>query len=376
MPQNKRCYYEVIGCNRDASADELRKAYKQKALKYHPDRNPGDGTAEAKFKELNEAYQVLSDEEKRRIYDQYGHAGVNGGAGGFDGGFTGEVFSTMQDLFSDMFGAARGGRQQQQRPQRGADLRVQIRLTFRQAAFGCKREVTVRGPMPCADCGATGAKPGTKPEACEQCRGVGQVTQARGFVMFTSACPHCRGRGQVVRAVCGACQGQGLVERPRKVMVTFPAGVDAGQRLRVVGHGVPGSGAGATSGDLFVEIEIEEDARFERDGADVVTRAHVSMTEAALGGEIGVPGLEEKTLRVTIPSGSQWGDIVVMRGEGVPKIDGSGRGALKVVLKIDVPTVLSKRARELLRALDEELRTDHDYMLSLAAMNDGERAAK
>jgi len=380
MPESKRDYYEVIGCKRDATADELRKAYKQKALKYHPDRNPGDGTAEAKFKELNEAYQVLSDDEKRRIYDQFGHAGMDGG--GFPGGagFSGaDVFSTMQDLFSDMFGGGRSGghgAQRQPTAHRGADLRVQVRLTFLQAVFGCKREVTVRGPTPCADCAGTGAKAGTKPVACTMCRGAGQVTQARGFVMFSSACPSCRGRGQVIAAACMTCRGQGMVEKPRKVMITFPAGIDGGQRLRVTGHGMPG-GPGAPAGDLFVEIEVEEDPRFERDGADVKTSVHVSMTMAALGGDLSVPGLrdDEAAIPVTIAPGAQWGEIITVKGKGIPRMDGSGRGALRVVLQVDVPTVLSKRARELMHLLDQELRTDHDYMLSMA-MNDGDRAAK
>jgi molecular chaperone DnaJ len=353
---SKRDYYEVLGVGRESSGDELRKAYKREALKFHPDRNPGDPTAEAKFKEVNEAYQVLGDEQKRHVYDQFGHAGLDGSAGGFDGGI-GDVFSHMQDLFSEMFaggGIGGFGRQQQRR---GGDLRVQIRLTLQQAAFGCKREVNVRAPVQCAECGGTGARAGTKPETCTQCRGSGQVSSNRGFVMFTSTCPRCQGHGVVVKHHCASCAGHGVVEKARKVMVTFPAGIDSGQRLRVPGQGMPGP-RGTPPGDLYVEIEVEEDERFERDGADLVTRVHVSMTDAALGAELEVPGLDEARPPhpLTIPPGTQSGAVFTLKGDGIPRLDGRGRGSLVVVIQVDVPTALSERARELLTALDEELR--------------------
>jgi molecular chaperone DnaJ len=356
---NKRCYYETLGCAREASADELRKAYKREALKFHPDRNPGDPTAESKFKEVNEAYQVLSDDEKRRVYDQFGHAGLEGGAGpGFDGGI-GDVFAHMQDLFSEMFSGGGFGQPRGQR--RGSDLRVQVRLTLKQAAFGCKREVMVRAPARCADCSGSGAKPGTKPETCPQCRGAGHVSNARGFVMFTSSCPRCQGQGAIIKQHCPTCQGHGVVEKPRKVMVTFPPGIDSGQRLRVPGQGLPAPGPSGQSGDLYVEVDVEEDNRFERDGADIITRVHIPMTDAALGAEVEVPGLEEDdeaTHPLTIPAGTQSGAIFTMKGHGVPRLDGRGRGSLQVIVQVDVPTVLSDRARELLEQLDEELRQD------------------
>ena len=356
---NKRCYYEILGSAREATPEELRKSYKREAMRFHPDRNPGDPAAEGKFKEVNEAYQVLSDEEKRRIYDQFGHAGLQGG-GGFDGGI-GDVFAHMQDLFSEMFtGGGAGGFGQQRGQRRGADLRVQVRLTLRQAAFGCKREVTVRAPTRCTDCNGTGAKAGTKPETCPQCRGAGQVSNARGFVMFTSTCGRCQGQGAVVKAHCATCQGHGAVEKPRKVMVTFPAGIDAGQRLRVPGQGMPWPGGSAAAGDLYVEVDVDEDPRFERDGADVVTRVHVSLTEAALGAEVQVPGLEEEEVMhpLAIPGGTQSGAVFTMKGQGVPRLDGRGRGSLMVLIQVDVPTALSERAKELLEALDAELRAD------------------
>src|ERR1700733_204357 len=300
MP-SKREYYEVL-C---VSSEDLRRAYKREAMKHHPDRNPGDASSEAKFKEVNEAYQVLSDEQKRRIYDQFGHAGLDGSMGGGEG--IGDVFSHMQDLFAEMFsgGIGFGGNA---RPRRGSDMRVQTRLSLREAAFGCKREGPLRFPAACTDCGGSGAKAGSKPESCPQCRGSGQVSNARGFVMFTSTCPRCRGAGRVVKQPCPARAGHGAVERARKVTVTFPAGIDSGQRLRVPGQGMPGP-SNSPAGDLYVEIDVEDDARFERDGADLVTRVNIALTDAVLGAEIRVPSLEaddeEATLPVVVPPGTQ-----------------------------------------------------------------------
>ncbi len=371
MSSTKRDYYEVLGCAREATGDELRKAYKREALKYHPDRNQGDPSAEGKFREASEAYQILSDEQKRHVYDQFGHAGLEGGGGGFDGGI-GDVFAHMQDLFSEMFsgGIGFGGVRGQQR--RGGDLRVQIRLTLQQAAFGCKREVNVRAPTQCTDCGGSGARAGTKPETCTQCRGAGQVSNARGFVMFTSTCPRCAGHGVVIKHQCTSCAGHGVVERARKVTVTFPAGIDAGQRLRVPGQGMPGP-ANSQAGDLYVEIEVEEDPRFERDGADLVTRVHVSVTDAALGADIQVPGLDDAqpAHELTIPGGTQSGAVFTLKGVGVPRLDGRGRGSLVVVIQVDVPTVLTERARELLEALDDELRADPSQTSHRRAVGEG-----
>jgi molecular chaperone DnaJ len=360
---SKRCYYEVLAVAREASADEIRRAYKQLALKHHPDRNQGDHTAEAQFKEVNEAYQVLQDEEKRRLYDQFGHAAFDGSLqqGGFPGGGAGDVFSHMQDLFSEMFsggGGGFGGRQ----PRRGGDLRVQQRLTLEEAAFGVKKELVVHAPARCGDCGGTGAKAGTKPETCPHCRGAGHVSNARGFVMFTATCPKCQGQGVVIKHACRSCEGHGVVERPRKVVVAFPAGVDAGQRLRVPGQGLPGPN-GAQAGDLYVELDVEEDSRFERDGADLVTRVHVSFTDAALGADIEVPAIEQgqpdKKVAVVLPPGTQPGAVITLKGHGIPRLDGRGRGSIVVVVQVEVPKALSGRARELLAELDAELRGAH-----------------
>ena len=344
----KRCYYEVLGSPREASAEEIRKAYKREALKHHPDRNQGDPKSEATFKEVNEAYQVLSDADKRQVYDQFGHAGLEGGGGGAGG----DVFSHMQDLFSEMFSGGFG----QARTRRGGDLRVQQRLKFKEAAFGCKREVVVHAPTRCDDCSGTGAKPGTKPEPCGQCRGTGQVSNARGFVMFTTTCTRCRGHGAVIKHACKTCDGHGLVEKPRKVTVTFPAGIDAGQRLRVTGQGMPGP-SGAPSGDLYVDVDVEDDPRFERDGADIVSRIHVSFVDAAKGALVQVPSIEEdgRTLPLEVPGGTQPGAVFTLKGQGIPRLDGRGRGALVVVVKVDVPLQLSARAKELLSELEREL---------------------
>ena len=358
----KRDYYEVLGVARGASAEEVRKAYKREALKHHPDRNPGDAEAEHKFKACNEAYQVLSDDEKRRIYDQFGHAGLEGG-GGFDG--VGDVFSHMQDLFAEMFSGGGfggfgggGGRRQQ----RGGDLRMQARLTLREAAYGVKREVTVNAPVRCDDCSGTGAKPGTKPETCGHCRGSGHVSNARGFVMFTTPCPKCQGQGVVIKHHCKSCDGRGAVEKARKVVVAFPAGIDSGQRLRVPGQGLPGP-MGAPAGDLYVEIDVEEDTRFERDGADLVTRCHVAFTDAALGAEVRVAALgdadatdESPTVALQVPAGTQSGAVFTIKSQGIPRLDGRGRGSLVVVIQVDVPKALSDRAKKLIQELHEEMK--------------------
>jgi molecular chaperone DnaJ len=349
----KRCYYEVLGVPRESPPEEIRRAYKREALKHHPDRNQGDCEAEGKFKAANEAYQVLSDEEKRSVYDRFGHAGLEGGGMGGGGGI-GDVLSHMQDLFSEMFsggGFGFGGRAQR----RGGDLRVQERISFVSAAFGCKREVNVQAPARCDDCGGAGAAKGTRPEPCGPCGGTGQVSNARGFVMFTAPCAKCGGRGVFIKTPCKTCSGHGLVEKTRTVTVAFPAGIDAGQRLRVPGQGMPGPNG---AGDLYVDVDIEEDPRFERDGVDVVTRVHIPFTLAALGGKVTVPVLEpdpSASESIQIAAGTQGGQVVTLKGRGVPRLDGRGRGCLVVEVRVDVPTKLSARAKELLAELQGEL---------------------
>jgi molecular chaperone DnaJ len=350
---SKRDYYEVLSVSREAVADELRKAYRQLALKYHPDRNPNNPQAEALFKEATEAYGVLSDEQKRARYDQFGHAGLEGGD--FDGNAN-DIFSHFQDLFAEFFGGGGGpGDGVQTLRGRGSDVRVQERLTLRDAFCGCKRELTLRAPAPCDSCEGSGAAKGTQRRGCPMCNGAGQVSTARGFVMFTQTCPRCRGQGSVVETPCPKCKGAGQVEKTRKVMVTFPAGIDSGQRLRVPGQGMPGV-QGAPPGDLYVDVEVEPDQRFERDNIDLVTRANISYSDAALGTQVAVEMPDGSSLDVDVPAGCQPGDVVTLKGKGVPRVDGRGRGSLHVVVQVQVPRSLSPRARTLLAELDAELR--------------------
>jgi molecular chaperone DnaJ len=349
----KRDYYEVLGVSRTATNEELRKAYKQAALKYHPDRNPGDATAEAKFKEATEAFSVLSDPDKRERYDRFGHDGIEG-MGGFDFQNV-DIFSHFQDLFADFFGGFGGApRGRRSGPQRGADLRVQQRLTLAEAFQGCKKEIVVRAPAPCEACHGTGAAAGSGRETCTTCRGSGQVSSARGFVMFATTCPACRGEGSVIKQPCEACHGAGQVEKSRKVLVTFPAGIDAGQRLRVPGQGVPGMRNGP-AGDLYVDVDLEPDDRFERDGLDLVTRANVSFADAALGTKLQLTMLDDSNIEIAIPPGTQPGEVITLKSKGMPRVDGRGRGALHVVVQVTVPKRVSRRAEGLLRELEKEL---------------------
>ncbi|HEX9622543.1 MAG TPA: molecular chaperone DnaJ [Polyangiaceae bacterium] len=350
----KRDYYEVIGVAREASGDDIRKAYRKLALKYHPDRNPGDASAEAKFKEATEAYSVLSDQEKRAQYDRYGFAGLGGGFD-FGNASVGDIFSQFQDLFSDFFGFGgfSGGRRRGA-PSRGNDVRVELSVSFADAMTGAKHEVAVHGSAPCGTCYGTGAKPGTSPTRCSTCGGNGQVATQRGFIMFSTTCPSCRGAGQVVGDPCAACHGKGAVEKERKVLVTVPAGIDSGQRLRVPGQGMPGP-EGTAPGDLYVDIEVSEDARFQRDGYDLAVRRRISFADAVLGCDIGVDLPDGTAAEASVRPGTQPGSVVTVPGKGVPRLDRSGRGDLHILVDVHVPTKLSRRAKKLLKELEEEL---------------------
>lgn len=347
----KRDYYEVLGVSRTASSDELRKAYRQLALKHHPDRNQGDAAAETLFKEVNEAYSVLSDDQKRAVYDQFGHAGLEG-RGGVD---SGDIFSHFQDLFSEFFGGSPQGRGRGSQ-RRGADVRAQERLSLKDAVLGCKREVVIRAPAPCETCDGSGAAKGTARRNCTLCGGAGQVSTARGFVMFTQTCPRCRGQGSVIETPCEKCKGSGEQERTRKVMVSFPAGIDGGQRLRVSGQGMPGP-ANTPAGDLYVDVELEPDPTFERDQNDLLTRLPVSYAQATLGARVPILLLDGSVLEVDVPAGSQPGDVLSFKNKGVPRVDGRGRGALHTVVQVQIPRKISAKARQLLQQLDDELRT-------------------
>jgi len=355
----KRDYYEVLGVDPKASPDEIRRAYKQAALKYHPDRNPGDKSAEDKFKEATEAYSVLSDADKRQTYDRFGHAGLSGGGFDFSNAGIGDILSQFQDLFSDFFGGFGGlggfGMGARQRaPRRGQDIRVDAHITLKEAMTGAKQEVAVAGLAPCDVCHGSGATPGTSPQTCPACRGAGQVSSQRGFIMFSQPCPKCAGQGQVIVSPCTNCDGSGRVKRKRTVLVTFPAGIDSGQRLRVPGQGMPGPG-GTPAGDLYVDVEVEPDESYERQGYDLVTHERLSFSEAALGTSFEVELPDGETVKAKVDPGTQPGSILTLMGRGVSRLDGRGRGSLHIVLDVVVPKKLSRKARKLLQELDREL---------------------
>ncbi len=348
---DKRDYYEVLGISRDAGEDEIKRAYRKLALKYHPDRNQGDAESEAKFKEATEAFSVLSDAEKRATYDRFGHAGMGGG--GFDFSNAGDIFSQFQDMFSDFFGGGFGGGRQ--RTERGQSIRVEAHISLKDAMLGTKEEVSVEGSAPCDDCKGSGAAKGSKPDTCVQCGGTGQMATQRGFIMFSTTCNRCGGRGQVVKDPCGTCRGHGVVQKRRRVVVTFPAGIDSGQRLRVPGQGMPGPN-GSPAGDLFVDVEIADDERFQREGHDLYTVEHLSFAEAALGTERTITLPDETEAKFKVPAGTQPNTEIVMRQRGMPVLGRrDARGDLRVIVGVNVPKKLNRKARKLLEQLQAEL---------------------
>ncbi|MET0341234.1 MAG: molecular chaperone DnaJ [Polyangiales bacterium] len=352
----KRDYYEVLGIERSATLDDVKKAYKKLALKYHPDRNPGNSEAEEQFKVCSEAYGVLSDTDKRRRYDQFGHAGMEGAGAGFND--VGDIFSHFNDIFSDFFGGGGFGQQQQSRrrrdgPQQGADIRTVLRLALSEAVFGAKKEVELSHLSPCEICQGSGAKDGQL-APCATCGGKGQVSHARGPFLLSTTCPSCQGRGMMPKDACQACRGSGETHIHRKVKVTVPAGIDHGQTLRIAGQGQAGRRGGA-AGHLYVTVDVAEDERFERQGSDLLQELRVPYPVAALGGEITIPTLDGDQAKANIPAGTQPGQTVVVNGYGVPRLDGRGRGNLIAVVQIDVPTKLSSKAKTLLKDLRKEL---------------------
>jgi molecular chaperone DnaJ len=358
---SKRDYYEVLGVERSVSTAELKKAYRKLALKYHPDRNPDDPEAESKFKEVSEAYSVLGDDEKRAIYDRYGHAGLQGGGQpGF--GSVEDIFTHFGDIFGDLFGMGGmggfGGRRRRDMPVRGADLRVGVSLTLEEAAFGCQKEVEVSYPAPCAACDGTGAE-GGELRTCESCQGAGQVAINRGAFMLSTTCPSCGGRGRIPKAPCGCCDGAGEEQVDRRVKVNIPAGIDEGQSLRLANQGQPGL-RGGPPGHLFVVVDVEPHEHFRREGYDLIYDLALSFPRAALGGEVDVPTLggDGEPVKVKVPAGVQPGDRLVVRGEGVPRLDGRGRGDLVALAQVDVPQKLSKKARQLLLELQETFESE------------------
>ncbi len=353
---DKRDYYEVLGVSRDASDDDIRRAYRKLALQYHPDRNPGDAAAESKFKEATEAYSVLSDKDKRASYDRFGHAGPGAGFD-FSGAGMGDIFSQFQDLFSDFFGGGGfgGGGGGRRRAERGKDVRVEATITLKEAMTGTKEEIAIRGAAPCEDCSGSGATAGTSAQTCLQCGGSGQVATQRGFVMFSTTCPRCSGQGRVISDPCKSCSGRGMVEKRRKVLVSFPAGIDSGQRLRVPGQGMPGPN-GAPAGDLYVDVELEDHERFRREGHDLITQQDLRFAEAALGAERKLELPDGTEIDYTVPAGTQPGTVVSLKGKGMPVVNQrDARGNLHIVVGVQVPKKLNKKARKLLEELDAEL---------------------
>ena len=344
---DKPDYYQVLGVSRQADASELKRAYRKLALELHPDRNPGDKEAEARFKEASEAYQVLSDSEKRTLYDRYGHDGPRGG--GFGGGFgnVGDIFSAFSDIFGDMFGGGFGGGPGQGGG-RGSDIETQVQLTLAEVATGATREIKVQRRAACQDCSGSGAAQGTSRETCPQCRGRGQVVHAQGFLRISTTCPMCRGEGSVVRKPCSTCSGSGLRVVEESLQISVPQGVEDGSTLRLAGRG-EGAPGGGRPGNLYVHIRVAEDSRFERDGADLHTEVAISFPQAALGTTVKSSSLEGE-VDVVLAPGTQPGATVVLRGQGLPRLQERGRGDLVVHLKLVVPESLSHQQEEALRA--------------------------
>lgn len=356
---DKRDYYEVLGVKKDATADEIKKAYRKITKENHPDLHPGDKACEERFKEANEAYEVLSDEEKRKKYDQFGHAafdpnaGFNGGGfGGFGdfGGFGG--FGGFGDIFSDLFGGFGGGTARNPNaPRKGENLRATLNISFEEAAFGCKKEVTVARVEQCPDCKGSGCAPGTTPEVCPDCKGTGSVTVNQrtplGMMQTSSPCSKCRGTGKIIHQPCKTCRGMGKIRRQHKVDVNVPAGIDDGRTISCPGYGNAGSNGGP-AGDLLVSVIVRPHARFEREGTSVLLEQEISYAQAVLGAEIEVPTLDGK-VKLNIPEGTQPGSVFRIRGKGIPFLRGSGRGDQFVTVRLKVPKDLSSHQKELLR---------------------------
>jgi len=352
----KRDYYEILGVPRNATGNEIKKAYRQLALQYHPDRNPGDKEAEEKFKEAAEAYEVLRDPEKRSLYDRFGHEGLKGtGFTGFSG-FE-DIFSSFGSIFEDFFGFGTRTRSRTA-PQVGADLRYDLKISFLDAAFGKEKTVTLEKMQTCGSCQGTGAKSGTTPETCPTCKGRGQVMHSQGFFSISTTCPQCHGEGTIIRNPCAKCKGRGKVKKRKTVTIKIPAGVETGTRLRLEGEGEMGI-RGGPPGDLYVIIFVDEHEFFDRKGNDITCQIPISFPQAALGAKIEVPTLEGKS-ELDIPRGTQTGEVFKLKGLGIPHLRGFGRGDQYVQVIVKTPTKLTKRAEELLREF-AEVSGEHDF---------------
>ena len=366
MAQEKRDYYEVLGVSKGASEDEIKRAYKKLARKYHPDMNPGDKEAEEKFKEVNEANEVLSDPEKKARYDQFGFAGVDpsygaggpggpGGAGGFGGGFD---FGDLGDIFGSFFGGGFGGGQTRRNgPQRGESIRASVSVTFTEAAFGCEKEVTIQRSEQCTTCKGNGCAPGTTPEICPDCHGSGvvQVQQRTPMGVFASSrpCQRCRGTGRIIHQPCTDCGGSGAVRKRKTIKVNIPAGIDDGQTISLRGQGNAGKNGGP-AGDLLITVMVQPHELFRREGNDVFCEAPITFSQAVLGAKLRIPTIDEP-VEYTIPEGTQTGTVFRLRGKGIPVLNGRGRGDQYVTVTIETPRNLSREQKDALKKFSETL---------------------
>ncbi len=357
----KRDYYDVLGVTRGASDDEIKRAYRQKAKALHPDRNKDNPASEAQFKEVSEAYDALKDPQKKAAYDRFGHAAFENGGGGFHrgGGNPHDFASAFSDVFDDLFGDFMGQRSRAgQRASRGSDLRYNLRLSLEEAYRGRQATITVPSSVACDVCNGTGAEGGAEPIACPTCAGMGKVRAQQGFFTVERTCPTCSGRGQIIKNPCTSCAGAGRVRKDRTLSVNIPAGVETGTRIRLAGEGEAGL-RGGPSGDLYIFIEVEQHPIFERDGQNLYCRIPVSITTAALGGEIEAPTLDGGRTRVKVPAGVQSGKQLRLRSKGMPALRGTGAGDLYIELAVETPVNLSQRQKELLREFEGEARDNH-----------------
>ena len=357
----KRDFYETLGVSRGASDVELKSAFRKAAMQCHPDRNPGDKASEIRFKEVNEAYQILSDAQKRAAYDRFGHAAFDGGGGGGAGGFggMGEGFaSSMADIFDDLFGDVMGRRGRSSGRERGSDLRYNMEITLEEAYSGKTASLKVPTSVTCEACSGTGAKPGSKPKTCSTCNGHGRVRAQQGFFAIERTCPTCHGRGEIIDNPCSTCSGAGRVSRERTLSVNIPAGVEDGTRIRLAGEGEAGM-RGGPPGDLYIFLEIKPHPFFQRDGADLYCRVPISMVQAALGGELGVHTLDGGESKVKIPEGTQSGRQFKIRGKGMPVLRARDFGDLYIQANVETPQNLTRRQRELLQEFEAEILDAH-----------------
>jgi len=354
---SKRDYYEILGITRSATDVEIKSAYRKLAMKFHPDRNPGNQVAEEKFKEAAEAYAILADSEKRSLYDRFGHAGVSSAAGS-GGGFDPSVFSGFEDILGGLgdifgFGDLFGGGRRRGGPQRGADLRYDLEISFEESARGAETTIQIPRQENCETCHGSGAAQGSSPTQCPQCRGQGQVRFQQGFFTVARTCPQCRGAGKVVTNPCKTCRGAGRVTHERKITVKIPAGIATGQQLRLQGEGESGA-AGGPAGHLYVVVHVQEHEFFRRDGNNLFCEIPVNFTTVTLGGEIQVPTLDGVDT-IKVPEGTQTGTTLRMRGKGMPDVNGRGRGDLFATVQVQTPKKLSKEQRQLLEQLSKAL---------------------